>query len=54
MRAEDERMFARVSVAFSELDERSSSEGPLEGDIVLFCEFELEVRNESESRAWWC
>lgn len=30
-------MFARVSVAFSELDERSSAGGPLEGDILLFC-----------------
>jgi hypothetical protein len=36
-RAEEERMFARVSVAFSELEERSSSEveGPLDGDIAF-------------------
>jgi hypothetical protein len=39
-RAEEERMFARVSVAFSELEERSSEvevevEGPLDGDIVF-------------------
>jgi hypothetical protein len=40
-RAEEERMFARVSVAFSELEERSSPElevevgGPLDGDIVF-------------------